>query len=72
MYSKDNEPICGMCVSAKPAKGVETHCFCETKKEYVTKGHKGCEEYRYDIFKRKIRRRKSEISEGFSPEDFKL
>lgn len=72
MYSKDNEPICGLCVNAKPAIGVETHCFCEVKKEYVTKSHKGCEGYRYDIFKRKIRRKTSRIAEEFSPEDFKL
>lgn len=72
MYSKDNEPICGTCVFSEPAKGVETHCMCKKRNEYASKSRKGCEEYKYDIFKRKVARKKNTGLEGFSPDDFKL
>ena len=72
MYSKDNEQVCGNCVFSEPAKGVLTHCFCKKKNEYAAKSRNRCDEYKYDIFKRKVARKKNTVLGAFSPEDFKL
>lgn len=72
MYSKDNESICGLCVYSEPAKGVATHSMCKKRNEYVSKSRTACEYYKYDIFKRKVARKKDTFLKGFSPEDFTL
>ena len=72
MYSKDNEPVCGLCVYSGPVAGIETHVSCSKKGGYMSKQRAGCELYKYDIFKRKVSRRKSVLSEKFSKEDFSL
>ena len=72
MYSKDNESVCGTCVFSEPAKGVVTHCLCKKRNEYVSRSKDGCEAYKYDIFKRKVSRKKNTGFGNFSPDDFKL
>ncbi len=72
MYSKDNESVCGLCVYSEQAKGVATHSMCKKRNEYVPKNKEACAEYKYDIFKRKVKRKKDTFLEGFSPEDFVL
>lgn len=72
MYSKDIEPVCGLCVFSKEAKGVLAYCICERRNEYVSASRTGCQEYKYDVFKRKVARKKSTALKGFSPEDFTL
>ena len=72
MYSKDNEPVCGLCLYSEAAKGLETHVACKKKGGYVNKSRDGCEFYKYDIFKRKVSRKKNAGLEKFSKEDFSL
>lgn len=72
MYSKNNEAVCGLCQYSEPVKGIETHVACKKKGGYVSKSRSGCELYKYDIFKRPVRRRKESSLGNFSPEDFTL
>ena len=72
MYSKEIEHKCGLCVFSEPAKGVITHIRCKKRNEYMATGHAPCNEYKYDIFKKKVRRKKDKALQGFSPEDFAL
>jgi len=72
VYSKDIEPVCGLCVFSKEAKGVAAYCVCTKRNEYVLASRTGCEIYKYDIFKRKTARKKNTFGSGFSPEDFVL
>ncbi len=72
MYSKDIEPVCGLCVFSKEAKGVACYCMCEKRNEYVRSSRDACEAYRYDVFKRKVSRKKNISFGEFSPEDFIL
>lgn len=57
---------------SEPAKGVVTHSLCKKKNEYVSKSRMACESYRYDIFKKRVKRKKDTALTGFSPEDFAL
>lgn len=71
MYSADNEAVCALCVYSKPAQGVEAYCMCTKRNnEYVAAAKDGCELYKYDIFKRKVSRKRNTFK--FSPNDFIL
>lgn len=72
MYSKENEPVCGLCLHSGEVKGIATHVSCSKRGGYMPKSRTGCTDYKYDIFKRKVKRKKSNVFEGFSPEDFTL
>lgn len=71
MYSGDTEAVCALCAYSEPAKGVEAYCVCTKRSnEYVAAAKSGCELYKYDIFKRKVSRKRNTFD--FSPKDFAL
>lgn len=72
MYSPDIEKICALCVHARPEKGVSTHVACTVKGGFMPCSKDGCENFSYDIFKKKVRRKKAFIPEKYDLDAFKL
>ncbi len=72
MYSPDIEKICALCVHASFEKGINTHVSCSVKGGFMPCSKTGCDSFIYDIFKKKVRRKKAFSPGGYSPEDFKL
>lgn len=71
IYSENINKICGLCVKAKPIKGMDTHMQCTKRNECVPISNEACAKFEYDIFKRNTRRRKKSAAK-FNAEDFKL
>ncbi len=71
MYSPDIDKICAVCINAEAAKGVPTHMACRVHGGYVPASKEACESFGYDIFKKKVSRKKS-VKKEYNPEDFKL
>ncbi len=72
IFSADIDKSCAVCEYSSPAAGVETHLSCAARHEYVPIYTEGCPMFRFDIFKRPVRRRKKLDTSGFSKEDFAL
>jgi len=72
MYSPDIEKICALCVNAKAVKGIAEHMACDVHGGYVPCSREACDKFKYDIFKKKVRRHKSLDNQDFDPEMFKL
>jgi len=72
MYSPDIEKICAVCVNAKAVKGIMTHMACDIHGGYVPCRKDACESFKYDIFKKKVKRHKSVEDKKYDPEAFKL
>lgn len=70
MYSKDINPVCALCMYSQKVKGNEEHLRCSCKSEYVPVSG-SCDRFKYDIFKKPVRRRRRNFSQ-YNPEDFIL
>lgn len=69
IYSDDIQKVCSLCVFSESYGGEEI--FCSKYKKPVGVADEACKKYKYDILKRKVRRRKPPRTD-FSEEDFKL
>lgn len=72
MYSEQIDKTCSVCIHCVPVKGNATHIQCALRNEYVPAAKDACAQFRYDIRKRKLRRRKPVQQSKYSAEDFKL
>ena len=72
IYSPDIEKKCALCQKARIiSEGNEEKIFCEYKGKMLDISSDACKKFDYDIFKRKVRRRK-EFSADVSAQDFEL
>lgn len=58
MYSDNVEHICAYCFFSQQAKGLENYIYCGRHNEYRRIYSPVCSDYKYDIMKRPVRRRK--------------
>ena len=70
IYSDDINKVCALCEYAKPIEGDEDNYYCEKQKKNTAIGD-SCAKFKYDIFK-KVVRRKRRLRTDFNPEDFVL
>lgn len=70
IYSDDINKICGLCTMAKATDGNEDELFCTRTKKSTTVNN-SCAKFKYDIFKKPVRR-KRRLKTNFTPEDFSL
>ena len=70
IYSEDINKICALCEYAQPVDGDEDTMLC-IKKKKNTAINDSCAKFKYDIFK-KVVRRKRRLRTDFNPEDFVL
>lgn len=71
IYSEDINKICALCVFAEPKDNTEDELFCSRRKKNTAATNSGCKKFKYDIFKKTVRRKKR-LKTDFSPEDFTL
>lgn len=71
IYSEDIDKVCRLCVHAEMTKGTKTHVHCTKTGGYTPIGNT-CESFKYDVFKRQLRRKKSAREHHFTAEDFSL
>lgn len=69
VYSSDIEQKCALCRYSKKIIGVDREVICE--KKGVVASNYVCKKFKYDIFKKKVRRRKP-IDTNYSAEDFSI
>lgn len=69
VYSSDIEQKCALCRHSKKIDGKELEVVCE--KKGVVSSTYVCKKFKYDIFKKKVRRRKP-LDTDYSPEDFSI
>ena len=72
MYSPNIEKICALCIHAKPEKGIITHVSCTVKGGFMPCSREGCEKFSYDIFKKKVCRKKPFLPDKYDTDAFKL
>lgn len=70
IYSEDINKVCGLCKRARRT-GSDDKMHCEVKRQDVELSGEACPKFRYDILKRRVRRRKK-LKSDFNPEDFQL
>jgi len=71
MYSENIEKICRYCQWAKNAVGVADYMQCSVHGGYFRLSHT-CENFKYDILKKSVRRKKDISNHGFTAADFSL
>lgn len=71
IYSDDINRICALCVNADFLSENNDSMYCRIKKVNVDKSHPDCGKFKYDIFKKPVRRKKR-LKTDFSADDFKL
>lgn len=69
IYGKDIEKVCSLCVYSQ--KNGEEDVMCVRKKSKLRKVNDTCRHFKYDIFKRHVRRHK-DFATDLTPEDFEL
>lgn len=69
IYSDDINRVCGLCCFSRPVDGSEK-LYC-TKRKKNTTATDGCTKFKYDIFKKPVRR-KRRLKTNFRAEDFEL
>ena len=69
IYSKEIDKICGLCIYASLDK--DNKIYCNKKKKALEYTDEACKKFSYDIFKKRVRRKKQFLSD-FKPEDFSL
>lgn len=72
MYSEDIDKVCRLCVFSRSVDGIKTHIMCTKDNAYYQNNNEACLNFKYDIFKKNIKRRKKYNFNNFSDEDFKL
>ncbi|MBP3359381.1 MAG: hypothetical protein J6N52_00885 [Clostridia bacterium] len=58
MYSDNIGHVCAYCFFSEQAKGLENHIYCRRRGEYRGIRSAVCGDYKYDIMKRPVRRRR--------------
>lgn len=71
IYSDNINRICALCLHASKAEGNEDIMYCELKNKNMPLSSPDCGKFKYDIFK-KVVRRKKRLKTDFSAEDFSL
>ena len=71
IYSEDINKICALCIHAQKSDDNEDEVYCTLHKKNTAATKGDCKKFRYDIFKKPIRR-KRRLKTGFSAEDFEL
>ena len=71
IYSEDINKICALCMNADFVPENDDAMYCRIKGVNVDKSHPDCDKFKYDIFKKPIRRKKR-LKTTFSADDFKL
>ena len=70
IYSDDINKVCALCEYSQTIDGDEENLLC-TKQKKNTAINDSCARFKYDIFK-KVVRRKRRLKTDFNPEDFVL
>ncbi|MCC8168940.1 MAG: hypothetical protein LIO59_00895, partial [Oscillospiraceae bacterium] len=70
IYSEDKNKICGLCQYAVNTAGDEDSVHCSRKHRDFAVSSEACRKFRYDIFKKKVRRKRK--LKTYSPADFEL
>lgn len=70
IYSDDINKVCALCEHSRPIDGEEDSLLC-TKQKKNTAITDSCAKFKYDIFKKNVRR-KRRLKTDFNPEDFVL
>lgn len=71
IYSEDINRICALCTHASKADADDEMMYCELKKQNMPFASPDCGKFSYDIFKKKVHRKKR-LKTDFSAEDFTL
>lgn len=72
IYSPDIEKKCLLCVNARIVGTDDTEfIICTKKNKPVELNQKACRKFRYDIFKKEVKRRKTYIPD-VSPEELTI
>lgn len=71
MYSSSVPKVCRLCQYASLKGDKEMYAECSLKKRSVNISG-SCARFKYDIFKKPVRRRRKPDMSSFSPDDFKL
>lgn len=71
MYSDDIEKVCSLCEFAQIPIGDASTIYCRKRKKDVGITDDVCKHYKYDILKRKVRRKKP-YTTALNPEDFEI
>jgi hypothetical protein len=70
IYSEEINKICGLCQYAERIDGDEDNMNCAIKKASVPFTGEVCRKFKYDIFKKTVRRKKK--LKTYSAADFEL
>lgn len=70
IYSEDIDKICALCIFSKKDDAEEERLFCGKKKKCVEITDT-CKKFKYDIFKKTVRRKKT-LTTDFTSEDFEI
>ncbi len=70
IYSEDINKVCALCEFSQALEGDEDNLLC-TKHKKNTAITDSCAKFKYDIFKKPVRR-KRRLKTDFNPEDFVL
>lgn len=71
MYSDEIEKVCSLCEFAQIPVGSASTLYCRKRKKDVNIADEACKAYKYDILKRKVRRKKP-YTTALNPEDFEI
>lgn len=71
IYSENINKICALCVHASSVENNEEEMYCAVKEKNMPLSTPDCGKFKYDIFK-KVVRRKKRLKTDFSAEDFTL
>lgn len=70
IYSDEINKVCALCQHASPIEGNENEMQCSKTQKNTAMGD-SCAKFKYDIFKKPVRRRRR-LNVHFSREDFTL
>lgn len=70
IYSEEINKICSLCQYADIIEGDENNMRCGLKHREVASSREACRKFRYDIFKKPVRRKKR--LKTYSAADFEL
>ena len=71
IYSEEINKVCGVCLYAQAVENCEYEMYCTIYKKYIPISNGECKKFKYDIFKKSVRR-KRRLKTNFSSEDFSL
>ena len=71
IYSEDINKVCALCVNAEPIPENKDEMYCKLYKKNTAITKNDCKKFKYDIFKKTVRR-KRRLKTEFTAEDFEL